>query len=170
MGGGNVGKALQIVDQADAKHKAALAKATYKIHLCVVNGELLSYDVDNSNMLTAETLCLTPVGSQLHITWHDLDFRISRSDAAASQEILDLVFSSWRTRSLEHDEEPYLEEEDKLRLNHMAAVGGRIYMIKQGTEVNGHRRVDFDFSDEDAAQQAIKAYMAPLRHLAPPRA
>jgi hypothetical protein len=104
-------------------------------------------------------LSLTPLGSHLHINWLGMTFRVNKTDAATYEQIIDLVISSWMRSMCE----PYGVID---QLPDGEAAVGRIHMTHLDEEVNCH--VDFDVNDSKEAEEAIKQYLAPLRHLAPP--
>jgi hypothetical protein len=150
--------AQQIVEEANALHRAAVSKATYTVYLCMYtkddDGAVYGY---HDEIQARMPLCLTPLGSHLYIKWLDMRFRVHRSDAVTYGDTIELVTSSWSSSLYEHlsDHGQPLEQ----------AVG-RIYMTHQDKEVN--RYVDFDVSNSKEAATAIRLYLAPLRHLAPP--
>jgi hypothetical protein len=158
--------AEQIVERAEAM---SIAKATYKICLCVYGVEFYDGRDDTefelNDMSCADALCLTPVGSHLHIGWEGMAFRVPRSDAAAYQEVVDFVISSWLDKILQHD--GALEQ-----LLRAASYGDytvptcRIYMENKQGILN--RVKDFKYTDISETKQALQQYLAPLRHLAAP--
>jgi hypothetical protein len=152
--------AQQIVDEANVLHKAAVSKATYTVHCVYPEYDRAAALKSHENMRGSTPLCLTPLGSHLYIEWLGMTFRVNISDVATYGEIIDLVISSWRRSMFE----PYgiIDQFS----DHGEAVVGRIHMTHLDEEVNCH--VDFDVHDSKETAEAIKQYLAPLRHLAPP--
>jgi hypothetical protein len=149
--------AQQIVEQAIAMHKAA---AMYEVNLCIYCECAAGPDPTNDHMRFTHTVCLTPVGSHLHISWPGMAFRVLHSDAAAYQEVINYAISSW------WDSVTVAEEDEYPAVDQMDHAVGRIYLKREGTVIESHK--NFSMRDSDAAEQVINDYMAPLRHLAPP--